>query len=89
MTVEDVVAEMSTVRSTTVDENPQPGAERRRVRVVRGGPVLVEGPVDIELPDGCRVQSDRFMVAVCACGRSKNYPLCDTSHRKRRRRQTS
>lgn len=89
MTVEDVVADMSTVRSTTVDENAQPGAERRRVRVVRGGPVLVEGPVDIELPDGCRVQSDRFMVAVCACGRSKNYPLCDTSHRKRRRRQTS
>ncbi|TYQ11078.1 UNVERIFIED_ORG: iron-binding CDGSH zinc finger protein [Gordonia westfalica J30] len=62
------------------------GAERTAVRVVRGGPVLVEGPVDIELPDGCRVQSDRFMVAICACGRSKNYPLCDTSHRKRRRR---
>ena len=89
MTVEDVAADMSTVRSTTVDENPQPGAERRRARVVRGGPVLVEGPVDIELPDGCRVQSDRFMVAVCACGRSKHDPLCDTSHRKRRRRQTS
>ncbi|AZZ82816.1 CDGSH iron-sulfur domain-containing protein [Gordonia alkanivorans] len=62
------------------------GAERTAVRVVRGGPVLVEGPVDIELPDGCHVQSDRFMVAICACGRSKNYPLCDTSHRKRRRR---
>ncbi len=49
--------------------------------------MLVEGPVDIELPpDGSHVQSDRFMVAVCACGRSKNYPLCDTSHRKRRKR---
>ncbi|MFC9980461.1 CDGSH iron-sulfur domain-containing protein [Gordonia sp. NPDC127522] len=58
------------------------------VRVIRGGPVLVSGPVDIELPDGARVQSDRFMVAVCACGRSKNYPLCDTSHRKKRRRAT-
>ncbi|MDY6809690.1 CDGSH iron-sulfur domain-containing protein [Gordonia sp. HNM0687] len=61
-------------------------ARRRTVRVVRGGPVLVEGPVDIELPDGTRVESDRFMVAICACGRSKNYPLCDTSHRRRRRR---
>ncbi|MCK8613658.1 MULTISPECIES: CDGSH iron-sulfur domain-containing protein [Gordonia] len=77
MTLEDV-----TVART---ENGA-GAERTAVRVVRGGPVLVEGPVDIELPDGCRVQSDRFMVAICACGRSKNYPLCDTSHRKRRRR---
>lgn len=56
--------------------------ERRAVRVVRGGPVMVEGPVRIELPDGAVVESDRFMVAVCACGRSKNYPLCDTSHRR-------
>ncbi len=77
MTLEDV-----TVAQTENDA----GAERTAVRVVRGGPVLVEGPVDIELPDGCHVQSDRFMVAICACGRSKNYPLCDTSHRKRRRR---
>ncbi|MCG7635027.1 CDGSH iron-sulfur domain-containing protein [Gordonia McavH-238-E] len=48
--------------------------------------MLVSGPVDIELPDGAKVESDRFMVAVCACGRSKTYPLCDTSHRKKRRR---
>lgn len=56
--------------------------EPRSVRVVRGGPVMIEGPVSIELPDGAVVESDRFMVAVCACGRSKNYPLCDTSHRR-------
>ena len=55
------------------------------VRVTRGGPVLVPGPVDIELPDGTHVRSDRFMVALCACGRSRQYPLCDTSHRRRRR----
>lgn len=47
--------------------------------------MLVPGPVDIELPDGTHVRSDRFMVAVCACGRSRTYPLCDTSHRRRRR----
>lgn len=57
--------------------------EPRTVRVVRGGPVMVQGPVRIELPDGNTVESDRFMVAICACGRSKNYPLCDTSHRRR------
>lgn len=51
------------------------------VRVVRNGPVLVSGPVRIETADGV-VDSDRFLVAVCACGRSGNYPLCDTSHRR-------
>ena len=59
-------------------------ADRRIVRVVPAGPVLVEGPVRIELPDGAVVDADRFMVAICACRRSKSYPLCDTSHRRRR-----
>jgi CDGSH-type Zn-finger protein len=59
--------------------------EQRMVRVVPSGPVLVQGPVSIELPDGSTVESDRFMVAICACRRSKTYPLCDTSHRLRRR----
>jgi CDGSH-type Zn-finger protein len=45
--------------------------------------LLVEGPVDLVLEDGTRVCSDRFMVAICTCRRSKRYPLCDTSHRKR------
>ncbi|ART71620.1 iron-binding protein [Mycobacterium dioxanotrophicus] len=60
-------------------------SEFRTVRVVAGGPILVEGPVKIETPDGRVVESSRFMVAICACRRSKNYPLCDTSHRKARR----
>lgn len=59
--------------------------EPLHIRVTRGGPVMIPGPVDIELPDGTHVTSDRFMVALCACGRSRTYPLCDTSHRKRRR----
>lgn len=61
----------------------------RTVRVVAGGPLLVEGPVRIELPDGSVVDSDRFMVAVCTCRRSKHYPLCDTSHRRRCRSDDS
>jgi CDGSH-type Zn-finger protein len=63
------------------------GGDARTVRVVPGGPVMVQGPVRIEMPDGSVVESDRFMVAICACKRSKNYPLCDTSHRKRQRRE--
>lgn len=57
--------------------------EYRRVRVMGDGPVLVEGPVEIELDDGSVVRSDRFEVAVCTCRRSHRYPICDTSHRRR------
>ncbi|ORB11867.1 CDGSH iron-sulfur domain-containing protein [Mycobacterium noviomagense] len=55
------------------------------VRVIPNGPLLISGPVRIEMPEGAVVESDRFMVAVCTCRRSKNYPLCDTSHRRCRR----
>jgi CDGSH-type Zn-finger protein len=34
------------------------------------------------MPDGKTVESDRFMVAICTCNRSEDYPLCDTSHRR-------
>ena len=56
------------------------------MRVVPDGPLLVEGPVELVTDDGETVTSDRFVVAVCTCRRSKRYPLCDTSHRKRVRR---
>jgi CDGSH-type Zn-finger protein len=51
--------------------------------MVTNGPIMVEGPVRVEMPDGEVVESDRFMVALCACKRSKTFPLCDTSHRRR------
>ncbi|ORA18045.1 CDGSH iron-sulfur domain-containing protein [Mycobacterium arosiense] len=59
-----------------------------RVQVVPNGPVLVSGPVRIEMPNGEVVESDRFMVAICTCRRSDRYPLCDTSHRRCRRLKT-
>ncbi|MFB7462677.1 CDGSH iron-sulfur domain-containing protein [Streptomyces sp. NPDC056224] len=49
------------------------------------GPVLIEGPVEMVLEDGTVARSDRFMVAVCTCRRSRTYPWCDTSHRRRER----
>ena len=60
-----------------------------RVQVVPKGPVLISGPVRIETPGGRVVESDRFMVAICTCGRSKEYPLCDTSHRRCRRTESA
>ncbi|MER6212392.1 CDGSH iron-sulfur domain-containing protein [Streptomyces sp. NPDC001642] len=53
------------------------------MRIETKGPVLVEGPVEIVRDDGTIAHSDRFMVAVCTCRRSRTYPWCDTSHRAR------
>ena len=61
----------------------EPTSEARRVKVQRRGPLLVEGPVEVELEDGTTVSSDRFRVALCTCRRSRRYPWCDTSHRDR------
>ncbi|AKH85700.1 zinc finger CDGSH-type domain-containing protein [Streptomyces sp. CNQ-509] len=54
-----------------------------RLRVQRTGPLLIEGPVEVMLDDGTVADSDRFTVAVCTCRRSRTYPWCDTSHRRR------
>ena len=56
-----------------------------RVTMTEGGPFLVEGPVELELPDGSTVRSERPVVALCACRRTKRYPFCDTSHRRKLR----
>jgi CDGSH-type Zn-finger protein len=45
--------------------------------------MLVEGPVTVTGDDGVTVTSDRFVVAICTCRRSRSYPWCDTSHRRR------
>ncbi|WP_256968463.1 CDGSH iron-sulfur domain-containing protein [Streptomyces sp. CS227] len=55
-----------------------------RVRLDRhGGPVLVDGPVEVVTEDGVTHFSHRPTVAVCTCRRSARYPWCDTSHRAR------
>ncbi|MFC6600192.1 CDGSH iron-sulfur domain-containing protein [Kitasatospora paranensis] len=49
------------------------------------GPALVEGPVEVVLADGSVRRSERPVVALCLCRRSRLYPFCDTSHRRRSR----
>ncbi|QDQ99183.1 CDGSH iron-sulfur domain-containing protein [Tomitella fengzijianii] len=65
----------------------QSSAPLRRARVVPGGPLLVEGPLEVSLPSGEVVRSNRFMVAICMCHRSAVYPLCDASHKSPRGRR--
>ncbi|WP_051722544.1 CDGSH iron-sulfur domain-containing protein [Streptomyces albus] len=45
--------------------------------------MLIEGPVEVVLEDGSTERSDRFTVALCTCRRSRRFPWCDTSHRRR------
>ncbi|GAA4021084.1 hypothetical protein GCM10022247_51570 [Allokutzneria multivorans] len=62
----------------------EPAEQPRRARMVRGGPLMIEGPVELVDADGNTVLCERFQVAVCMCRRSKRYPICDTSHRPRK-----
>ncbi|WP_327685599.1 CDGSH iron-sulfur domain-containing protein [Streptomyces sp. NBC_00467] len=70
----------------TDPRDDEPVERPRRVTVTENGPVLVEGPVEVVLDDGTTVTSDRFTVALCTCRRSRTYPWCDTSHRRRTKR---
>ncbi|GGJ90669.1 hypothetical protein GCM10011583_22550 [Streptomyces camponoticapitis] len=62
-----------------------PPPRPRRVSVDRDGPVLMEGPVEAVDRAGKTCVSNRFVVALCVCRRSRSYPWCDTSHRRRAR----
>ena len=59
--------------------------DAREVVVTADGPVLITGPVEVVLPDGRRVRSDRPVTALCVCRRSRRAPFCDTSHRRKTR----
>lgn len=59
-------------------------ADFTRVTIVAGGLLLVEGHVEVTLPDGTVRRSERPVVALCACRRSRRYPFCDTSPLRRR-----
>jgi CDGSH-type Zn-finger protein len=61
-----------------------PPSERAcRITIDPGGPLVLQGPVEVSLDDGTVARSERPTVAVCTCRRSRRYPWCDTSHRRR------
>ena len=46
----------------------------------RDGPLLVRGPVVLRDQDGSTITSDRRVIALCRCGRSRLRPFCDGTH---------
>lgn len=51
-----------------------------RATVVRNGPLLLRGEVEIFDDAGQFLRRD-MRVAICRCGRSRHMPFCDNSHR--------
>ncbi|WP_017237565.1 CDGSH iron-sulfur domain-containing protein [Streptomyces sp. SS] len=69
---------------------PRPAGRRAlppRVQPLLEGPLLVEGPAEIVMPDGSVLHCERPVIALCTCRRTLRAPFCDTSHRPRLRRR--
>jgi len=60
-----------------IDLGQAPPAE---IRVVKDGPLLVRGRCTLIGGDGDAI-AEEGPFALCRCGRSKNKPLCDGSHK--------
>ncbi len=55
--------------------------EPTRIRLRKDGPILLDGPLEIDDHDGTVQQNDAGTVALCRCGASTKRPLCDGTHR--------
>ena len=53
-----------------------------KVRVVKNGPYLIEGPAEVMSTDGTPIYAGS-RIALCSCGCTANPPFCDGSHRKK------
>lgn len=58
----------------------QQPAEENTVHLVYDGPLFFNGDLDIEAATE-DMPSTKFRAALCRCGRSKNKPFCDNSHK--------
>ncbi len=62
-------------------ENTDNRSQVAVIEVIDGGPLKIEGK--IELRDLKKNTAEMIRIAdLCRCGRSKNKPFCDESHKK-------
>jgi len=71
-----------------VPSSPERSGRPARVTLGADGPLLVEGPVEVVGDDGTLHTSRRFTAAICTCRKTRTYPWCDTSHRRRVKPET-
>lgn len=62
------------------DGVPEPIPDHVTVRIIRDGPYLVHGEIEVTDPEGNVLRRDS-RVALCRCGRSRHLPFCDNTHR--------
>ncbi|MDD2484278.1 MAG: (4Fe-4S)-binding protein [Eubacteriales bacterium] len=58
----------------------KPSEEPVKIKVIKNGPLLIDGNVILIDSAGEIIKEDCKM-ALCSCGRSKNPPFCDGTHR--------
>ena len=56
--------------------------ENVQIKVMKNGPLLIEGKVIITDEKGDVTETEGKMIALCRCGHSANKPFCDGSHKK-------
>jgi CDGSH-type Zn-finger protein len=47
----------------------------------RDGPLVVRGPFTLCDQDGNEIEAGRDVVALCRCGKSRQPPFCDSTHK--------
>ncbi len=52
-----------------------------KIQIMKNGPILVEGNFKVIGIDGNELRT-MIMTSFCRCGRSRNQPYCDGTHRK-------
>jgi uncharacterized Fe-S cluster protein YjdI len=65
----------------TTNEKLKEQDEVLKVKVMPGGPLILQGNFILEHLNEAQVSKDKI-TALCRCGQSLNKPFCDGSHRK-------
>jgi len=61
----------------------EPKRVSAEIKLTKGEPLKIEGNFDIIGIDGKSISTDYSKEAyLCTCGRSKNKPFCDESHKR-------
>lgn len=67
--------------TNTNETNPQEQQDHQKVEILKNGPLIVHGDLNVVLPDGSTEVRKRS-AAFCRCGASATKPYCDGTHRK-------
>lgn len=70
-----------TADTSGLDELKEENQERLLIKLMKNGPVLLEGTYTLESPKIGEFTSSKN-IALCRCGGSSNKPFCDGTHKK-------